>query len=232
MLRAMFEPQARHRIPVCARPAAVGLLLSACVAIAAPDAPEDPMQRLIADRGWSTDAAPARGLNDASLARQVRDGATDMVLTAMNFLGAHYRRGGSSSETGFDCSGFTRHVYGLSLGLELPRRSDEQAKARGLLPVKRDELRPGDLVFFNTMRRRFSHVGIYIGEDKFIHAPRSGAEVRIENMQLAYWTRRYDGARRAEAVATQAPVTMTAQDSAATALHLEQWGSIANTSAR
>jgi cell wall-associated NlpC family hydrolase len=80
----------------------------------------------------------------------------------------------------------------------LPRRVDEQATAQGLLKVGRDELRPGDLVFFNTLRRTFSHVGIYVGEGKFIHAPRAGKQVRIEDMRQAYWARRFTGARRAE----------------------------------
>jgi cell wall-associated NlpC family hydrolase len=67
-----------------------------------------------------------------------------------------------------------------------------------LKDIKKDELRPGDLVFFNTMRRAFSHVGIYVGEGKFIHAPRAGGEVRVEDMRAAYWTKRFNGARRAE----------------------------------
>jgi cell wall-associated NlpC family hydrolase len=89
----------------------------------------------------------------------------------------------------------------MSLGLVLPRRVDDQAHASGLTRIAREELRPGDLVFFNTLRRTFSHVGIYIGEGKFIHAPRTGSEVRIEDMRQAYWDRRFTGARRAEAVA-------------------------------
>ena len=80
-----------------------------------------------------------------------------------------------SAETGFDCSGFTRHVFETSLGLVLPRRADEQAAAPGLVAVKREDLQPGDLVFFNTLRRTFSHVGIYIGDNRFIHAPRPAA---------------------------------------------------------
>ena len=69
---------------------------------------------------------------------------------------------------------------------------------------KRDELKPGDLVFFNTMRRTFSHVGIYVGEGRFIHAPRSGGEVRVEDMRQAYWSQRFNGARRAELAALPA----------------------------
>ena len=135
--------------------------------------------------------------------------ASDLVISALNFLGVPYQRGGNgghASDSGFDCSGFTRHVFQLSLGLVLPRRVDDQASALGLVPVERTELRPGDLVFFNTLKRSFSHVGIYVGDGRFIHAPRSGSEVRIENLRQAYWAERYTGARRAAAV----PVVATA----------------------
>ncbi len=129
--------------------------------------------------------------------QQMRDRASDMVMSAMHFLGVPYRRGGDSAEEGFDCSGFTRHVFENSIGLVLPRRADEQARVSALALVHREELKPGDLVFFNTMRRAFSHVGIYVGEGKFIHAPRTGGQVRIEDMRQAYWSQRYNGARRA-----------------------------------
>jgi len=91
-------------------------------------------------------------------------------------------------------------VFEMSFGLMLPRRADEQAVAPGFVAVKREDLRPGDLVFFNTLKRTFSHVGIYIGENRFIHAPRSGQVVRTEDMSFAYWAKRFTGARRAEAV--------------------------------
>ena len=129
--------------------------------------------------------------------RQVRDRAAEMVMTALNFVGVRYRRGGDSESSGFDCSGFTRHVFGR-LGIVLPRRVDEQASAPGLVAVAREDLQPGDLVFFNTLRRTFSHVGIYIGDNRFVHAPRPGGEVRTESMGLAYWAKRYTGARRVE----------------------------------
>ena len=132
-----------------------------------------------------------------------------MVITAMNFLGVPYKRGGSSANAGFDCSGFTRHVFETSLGLVLPRRVDQQAHAPGLVAVKKDDLQPGDLVFFNTLKRTFSHVGIYIGEGRFIHSPRPGAEVRIEQMGVAYWRKRFSGARRAEAAETAAAMATT-----------------------
>ena len=124
-----------------------------------------------------------------------------MVLTALNFVGVRYSRGGSSEEAGFDCSGFTRHVFRTAWALLLPRRADDQASAPGLVAVNRDELQPGDLVFFNTLKRTFSHVGIYIGDNRFVHAPKPGGEVRTEDMGYAYWAARFTGARRAEAIA-------------------------------
>lgn len=161
---------------------------------------DDPVLKLLADRGLLT--APV-----SSLAGQVKDKASDLaaelVISAMEFLGVPYRLGGNSAEEGFDCSGFTRHVFENSLGLILPRRAAEQAHAPELVNVDRSELKPGDLVFFNTLRRTFSHVGIYIGDNKFIHAPRTGAHVRIEDMRLSYWQKRFDGARRAPAPAAQ-----------------------------
>jgi len=125
-----------------------------------------------------------------------RSRLTEMVVAAMNFVGVPYRLGGNDADTGFDCSGFTKHLFELNLGLSLPRRSHEQAAAQGLVDVPRRELQPGDLVFFNTLRRAFSHVGIYVGEGRFIHSPRAGASVRLESMQSSYWQRRFDGARR------------------------------------
>ncbi|HRD95899.1 MAG TPA: C40 family peptidase [Rubrivivax sp.] len=169
-------------------------------AAAEPDSPPagDAVLQLLQERGlWPAAAA----LETNPVVQQVRDAASEMVLTAMNFLGVPYRRGGSSADGGFDCSGFTRYVFEHSLGLILPRRADEQAQQPGLAQVLREELKPGDLVFFNTMRRAFSHVGIYVGDGKFIHAPRSGGEVRIEDMRQAYWSKRFNGARRASPTA-------------------------------
>ena len=161
----------------------------------------DPIMNLLGERGL------LRPLGSAALVESVRDTASDLVMRAMNFLGVPYRRGGNTEEVGFDCSGFTRYIFEGSVGLVLPRRADEQAKAAGLLNINRQELKPGDLVFFNTMKRTFSHVGIYVGDDKFIHSPRTGSEVRIEDMRDAYWARRFTGARRADlsAAAAQLP---------------------------
>jgi cell wall-associated NlpC family hydrolase len=117
-----------------------------------------------------------------------------MVEQAMGLLGVPYRRGGNSENTGFDCSGFVRHLYEKSVGQILPRRAVDQARATEV--IDREELKPGDLVFFNTMRRAFSHVGIYVGDGKFIHAPRAGKAVNVEDMRSAYWQKRFNGARR------------------------------------
>ncbi|MBH9554206.1 C40 family peptidase [Inhella gelatinilytica] len=152
------------------------------------------IERFLADKGWM---GPPGEADTPTLLGQVRDGATTMVRAAMGFLGVPYQRGGNTAAQGFDCSGFTRYVFEHSLGLVLPRRADEQARLTDLLPIAREELKPGDLVFFNTMRRTFSHVGIYVGENKFIHAPRAGAVVRVEDMRDSYWERRFTGARRA-----------------------------------
>ncbi len=163
----------------------------------------DPVSRFLNDRGL-IDTRPV-----AALAQQVKEKATDLasdlVISAMDFLGVRYQRGGQSQESGFDCSGFTRHVFERSVGLILPRRASEQAAMPGLTQINQAELKPGDLVFFNTLRHTFSHVGIYIGDNKFIHSPRAGGSVRVEDMRLSYWQQRFDGARRVPALNTKLP---------------------------
>jgi cell wall-associated NlpC family hydrolase len=182
---------------VIAAPSDTDPLAAAAVAVAPGD---EAVSRFLGEKGLiSNTTAPAR-----VFVNEVRSKASDMVVTAMNFIGVRYQRGGNSADGGFDCSGFTRQVFETSLGLVLPRRADEQAKASGLLAVKRDELQPGDLVFFNTLRRTFSHVGIYVGDGKFIHSPRPGGEVRVEDMRFVYWAKRFTGGRRAEPVVEQA----------------------------
>ncbi len=169
--------------------------------LAATDASSpDAMGRFLVEKGLIAPPLLAAPPAENPRSPRVREQASDLVLTAMNFLGARYRHGGKSAEQGFDCSGFTRQVFETSLGLVLPRSADEQASASILVEIQRDDVQPGDLVFFNTMRRTFSHVGIYIGDGKFIHAPRTGREVRIEDMQFAYWAQRFTGARRAQTV--------------------------------
>ena len=172
-----------------------------------PTSSADPIMDLLGERGLLRPLGASALVNSplmSSMRKTVRDTASDLVMQAMNFLGVPYKRGGNTEETGFDCSGFTRLVFENSIGLVLPRRADEQATTAGLLNINRQELKPGDLVFFNTMKRTFSHVGIYVGDDKFIHSPRTGGEVRIEDMRESYWSRRFTGARRADLAAATA----------------------------
>ena len=124
------------------------------------------------------------------------DKAARLAIEAMSLIGIHYRRGGNTPENGLDCSGLVRYVFREAHGTELPRTSFEISKMGET--VDKQDLQPGDLVFFNTLRRTFSHVGIYLGDNKFIHAPSSGGAVRIESMDLAYWKARFNGARRIE----------------------------------
>ena len=155
-------------------------------ALAAPPAADDDIGRFMAEKGLLG--------RIGQMGATVRDRTSELVVHAIGFLGVPYRRGGDSVETGFDCSGFVRAIYEQSLGLALPRQATDQAASTQV--IDKHELKPGDLVFFNTLRRAFSHVGIYVGDGKFIHSPKPGAEVRIEDMSGSYWRRRFDGARR------------------------------------
>jgi len=132
---------------------------------------------------------PSQTLSDVYL-----ESMRDVIFYALSMVGISYRWGGSSPQTGFDCSGFVSHVYRQIAGLVLPR--DSYAMARLGQPVTVDDLKPGDLVFFNTMRRPFSHVGIYLGEKRFVHAPSAGKNVNVVDMTEPYWAKRYSGARR------------------------------------
>jgi cell wall-associated NlpC family hydrolase len=120
--------------------------------------------------------------------------SSELVLRAMTLLGINYKFGGNTPETGFDCSGFVRYVFKEAFGVTLPRRAEEISQKGQRIGV--EQLVPGDLVFFNTLKRTFSHVGIYIGNNQFVHAPSSGGGVRVENIDKSYWQTRFDGARR------------------------------------
>ena len=120
--------------------------------------------------------------------------ASDLVVYALGLVGVRYKFGGISPETGFDCSGLVRFVFMHVAGLALPHSAWDVSKAGRR--IERSELQPGDLVFYNTRHRPFSHVGIYLGGKRFIHAPSRGGNVEIADMTDGYWARRYDGARR------------------------------------
>ena len=130
----------------------------------------------------------------ASGASTMLERAQNLALNAMGFMGIPYRWGGTTPEAGFDCSGFVQYVFRQAAGLVLPRSSFDQIRQGAV--VARDELQAGDLVFFNTMRATASHVGIYLGENRFIHAPSRGKTVEIVSFTDPYWQARYDGARR------------------------------------
>lgn len=128
----------------------------------------------------------------------------DRVMVALDLLGTPYRPRGNTPESGFDCSGFIRHVFGAANGITLPRSSDEMFRL-SLPAVGEDALQAGDLLFFRIGRRgeRIDHVGMYLGDGRFVHAPASGGEVRTETLDKPYWRRHFAGARRVLSAAVQ-----------------------------
>lgn len=120
----------------------------------------------------------------------------EVLLQTLLALGLDYRHGGNSPVTGFDCSGLVAHIYLEAWNIRLPRDTSAQSKSGA--PVSLAELQAGDLVFYDTQQRPYSHVGIYLGDGKFVHAPRTGAQVRVESLGSGYWTQRFNGARRIE----------------------------------
>jgi cell wall-associated NlpC family hydrolase len=138
-------------------------------------------------------SACASAKNDVRIADSSA-AAKKLTSYARSLVGIPYKYGGNSPDKGFDCSGFVVHVFRHTLGINLPRSSDQISHLGQAISA--GDLRAGDLVFFNTLQRKFSHVGIYLGGDHFIHAPSSSGSVRTENMRETYWKRHYDGARR------------------------------------
>jgi cell wall-associated NlpC family hydrolase len=118
----------------------------------------------------------------------------EALLQALLSLGLDYRYGGRTPETGFDCSGLVAHVFREAYGIQLPHNALAQSKYGRKVGLA--ELRAGDLVFYNTLGRPFSHVGIYLGDGRFLHAPKTGAQVRVESISTGYWKKRFNGARR------------------------------------
>ena len=188
-LNSVILQPMRLKITHFALTATLFISVNAC---AAPSQSGDDLDKLLAEKGLLSQLDQVR--------QSVSNKASELVVNAMGFLGVPYKRGGNTVETGFDCSGFVRAMYEQSIGLILPRRAEQQAAATQ--NIEKSELKPGDLVFFNTLKRTFSHVGIYVGEGRFIHSPKPGAQVRVENMSVSYWASRFDGARR---VQTSAP---------------------------
>jgi cell wall-associated NlpC family hydrolase len=148
-------------------------------------------------------AAPAPAPTGArSFLTGVASKAGEVVVGALNMIGVRYRWGGNTPDSGLDCSGFVRYVFQDTLGLSLPRRAEEMSRVGEKVSVR--DLKPGDLVFFNTMRRTFSHVGIYIGDNKFVHSPSTGSTIRVDELDTGYWEKRFTGARRVDIAYTPA----------------------------
>ena len=129
-----------------------------------------------------------------ALADQWANTAQEVLIRALSLTGIKYKYGGSSPETGFDCSGFVRYVFQQAADLTLPHGARALSRLGHAVPT--DQLKPGDLVFFNTLKSAFSHVGIYLGDNRFIHAPSSGGTIHVVSMDEAYWAKRFNGARR------------------------------------
>jgi cell wall-associated NlpC family hydrolase len=140
----------------------------------------------------SRDAEPANAI--ASNAVEVNDPRQDLSDFAMQFVDVRYRLGGRAPSTGFDCSGFVHYVFAQVLGIDLPQNSMGQYQVGK--QVARTDMMTGDLVFFKTHGKRISHVGIYLGEGRFIHSPTTGERVRVDNLSSQYWAHRFAGARR------------------------------------
>ena len=121
-------------------------------------------------------------------------GARDITDSALDLIGVRYKFGGQSPERGMDCSGFVKYVFEQVTGVTLPHSAREQAKVGESVAI--DRLEPGDLVFFNTRRHAFSHVGIYLGDNSFIHSPNKKGSVRTDTIDGRYWKARFNGARR------------------------------------
>lgn len=179
-------------------------LLSLGLMQAAHAAPEgldnDALERLIQERTkQDAPARPAASTNSSSARQSSQrsggDGSGDLIMNAMSLIGVAYRFGGNSPTQGLDCSGFMQYIFRRSMGVNLPRTAAAMATVGQA--VDRANLKPGDMVFFRTAGgSRISHVGMYIGNDRFIHAPRTGRNIEITSLSGHYWTSKYATARR------------------------------------
>jgi cell wall-associated NlpC family hydrolase len=141
------------------------------------------------------------------------DTAQDLTAAALDLIGIRYKWGGNTPETGLDCSGLVRYVFQQVTGVTLPRTARDMSQM-GEKVAPRD-LQPGDLVFFNTRRFAFSHVGIYLGDNRFVHAPRRGREVEVATLDSSFWQKRFNGARRMVGVLPELIPTLVSEAAAA-----------------
>ncbi len=183
-------PQSRWPAPVgLMSPFLRVLLLAACLAGCA----SQPVQR--------TEAAPEHplvhglGNDDSGEPVLLRGSSNEVLIRAIGLVGTPYRYGGNTPEGGFDCSGLVAYVFNEATGLRLPRSTREQINYPARR-IDREDLQAGDLLFFSTRGRQINHIGIYVGEGRFVHAPSSGGTVRLDHLETAYWQKAFAGARR------------------------------------
>jgi cell wall-associated NlpC family hydrolase len=189
------------------------VLLASCVAVVTPATAQETAPRSFREAATAT-------VKDA--AATALHSAQDLASAALDLIGIRYKWGGNTPETGLDCSGLVRYVFQQVTGVTLPRTAKDMSRVGTQVAVS--DLQPGDLVFFNTRRFAFSHVGIYLGDNRFVHAPRRGREVEVATFDSSFWQQRFNGARRMAGVtldlipslvgeAVAAPVTVSEGDS-------------------
>ena len=169
---------------------------------------------LAAILAFSSGISQADEPKQPSLLDQASATMQEVLMSALALTGTPYKFGGISPDAGFDCSGFVRYVFQQAANLTLPHGARAISQVGKSIPI--DQLQPGDLVFYNTLKSTFSHVGIYIGDNRFIHSPSSGGGVHIVDMNDEYWVKRFNGARRIDSAVTaptaaQLPVATSAE---------------------
>jgi cell wall-associated NlpC family hydrolase len=172
----MFDSMPTRRLPCLLLMAAGLLLLAGC-----------------AGRGSGGHPSPGAQARPGQIIVLAPGQRSEVVLTAMGLLESGYRYGGSHPDAGFDCSGLVAYVFGQAAGQPLPHNT---AQIAGLSrPIARNQLKAGDFVFFNTLNRPYSHMGIYIGNAQFVNAPSTGGRVRVDSLNNPYFAKRFESAR-------------------------------------
>ena len=162
------------------------LLAACCLLFSSLNVRADDLENLISRQPATSSYTSSREISSRE--------ADDLIMNAMSLIGVGYRWGGTSPSTGMDCSGFMQYIFRKSMNINLPRTSSEMAQIG--TQISRSALQVGDMVFFNTAGRRISHVGMYIGDNRFIHAPRKGKSIEITSLENKYWNSKYVTARR------------------------------------
>ena len=184
----VFKRMLASMTACCIKRIMVATALCSGFIVPASASPDDPIGQILRERGmWVQPPGHIQPVPH-------RPVSSNLIVHAMAYVGLPYSWGGGSFEEGFDCSAFVQAAFNRSMGISLPRTTAEQAQATQRIDPR--QIAPGDLVFFNTMGPRYSHVGIYIGDGRFVHSPRSGAFIRIERLHVNYWRSRLTGVHR------------------------------------